>query len=54
ALTEASPSDTFLVSDDSVGDANNHLGGLHILYVDGHVKWGAGVANLGAVAPLAL
>jgi len=37
--TESSRADTHLAGDDSIGDANNHLGGIHILYVDGHVKW---------------
>ena len=39
ALSESSVADTFLASDDSVAAADNHLGGIHILYVDGHVKW---------------
>jgi len=37
--TESSRADTHLAGDDSIGDADNHQGGLHILYVDGHVKW---------------
>lgn len=51
ALTESSASDTFIASDDSDGDGNNHLGGLHILYVDGHVKWSPG-STIDTVKPL--
>jgi len=51
ALTESSASDTFIASDDSAGDGANHLGGLHILYVDGHVKWSPG-ATIATVLPL--
>lgn len=51
-LTESSPSDTWLAGDDSVGDADNHLGGIHILYVDGHIKWRGGMIDGPTTTPL--